>query len=223
MSKVDNRKIVNDFPMPILVERNVAKSIKKREWLSLYMCDCGNYFICRNYHADSGKTKSCGCLHRKINSIVHTKDGRSVYNKRLYKIWNCIKTRTRSCYKGRHLYYDKGVIVCEEWQVYDNFLNWALANGYSDGLCIDRISSNGIYSPQNCRWVTKKENLQNRTNCYTNQDVLWIRNLIKNGYTDLCIAKMFATEKRSVYNIRTGKTFTNVIDTPTKITYQILL
>ena len=54
-----------------------------------------------------------------------------------------------------------GVKVCDEWSGKDgfiNFYNWALENGYSDNLTIDRIDNRGDYCPENCQWVTKSEN-----------------------------------------------------------------
>ena len=60
----------------------------------------------------------------------------------------------------------RGIKVCEEWRK-DNkaFFDWAFANGYKQGLSLDRIDNNGDYSPQNCRWVTHKQQQNNkRTN-----------------------------------------------------------
>lgn len=61
-------------------------------------------------------------------------------------------------------YGGKGICVCDEWNDFENFYNWAISNGYEEHLTIDRISSNGDYTPHNCRWVTQKEQQNNRTN-----------------------------------------------------------
>jgi hypothetical protein len=56
----------------------------------------------------------------------------------------------------------RGITVCDEWIKPEPFLEWALANGYRDDLQIDRIDPDGNYEPTNCRWVTPKENANNR-------------------------------------------------------------
>ena len=80
-------------------------------------------------------------------------------NKRLYNIWSCMKQR---CFNPKHTaarwYHDKGIRVCEEWLSFDKFQRWALDNGYSDNLTIDRIDSEGNYEPGNCRWISLQEN-----------------------------------------------------------------
>lgn len=65
--------------------------------------------------------------------------------------WNNYFTKT--------YYKDKGITVCDEWRnCFDVFKKWALENGYSDGLSIDRVDEDGNYEPSNCRWITYEEN-----------------------------------------------------------------
>lgn len=76
---------------------------------------------------------------------------------RLYERYKAIIARINS-----HAHY-KDIEMCEEWlNDYTKFREWSLANGYSDELQIDRIDNEKGYSPDNCRWVTVKENQNNR-------------------------------------------------------------
>ena len=54
-----------------------------------------------------------------------------------------------------------GVSVCEEWQDYPTFRQWAISNGYAANLTIDR-KENGDYEPRNCQWITQSENSAKR-------------------------------------------------------------
>ena len=87
---------------------------------------------------------------------------------RLHRIWHSMYCRcyypTTNQYKN---YGGRGIKVCEQWKHIEGFVrfyNWAINNGYEDHLSLDRIDNNGDYCPENCRWVTKKEQSNHRTN-----------------------------------------------------------
>jgi hypothetical protein len=58
-------------------------------------------------------------------------------------------------------YSGRGIKVCEAWQTFDGFRNWALSSGYVHGLTIERDDSWKDYCPENCRWITLLENSRN--------------------------------------------------------------
>lgn len=86
---------------------------------------------------------------------------------RLYHTWEGMKTR---CYNKNacnyHNYGGRGIKVCDEWlHNFKAFQEWALSHGYDNTLRIDRIDNDKDYEPSNCRWVTNKENNNNRGDC----------------------------------------------------------
>lgn len=82
---------------------------------------------------------------------------------RLHKIWLSMRER---CYRVNHTYYKnyggRGIKICDEWQTFESFRDWAMSHGYADNLTIDRIDYDGDYSPDNCRWSTMKEQQNNK-------------------------------------------------------------
>ncbi len=84
------------------------------------------------------------------------------------KNWNVWQSMLQRCNninnKDYPNYGDRGIKVCEDWKEYINFYNWSMKNGYGDSVSIDRIDVNKSYEPSNCRWVTIKEQQNNKRN-----------------------------------------------------------
>lgn len=142
-----------------VIKRVETERKGQARWLC--KCDCGNTKIVQSYDLKSGNTQSCGCQ-RKEN-FVHSTHGHS--RKRVYAIWKGMKSRcynqNRKCY---HDYGGRGIKVCDEWKDdFQSFYDWAMANGYTDDLTIDRIDSNGNYEPSNCRWADSIVQGNNKT------------------------------------------------------------
>lgn len=133
----------------------------------LCKCDCGNYTKSHTTSLTSGRAKSCGCLGReKATKSITTHGGRYT---QLYSVWCGMKKR---CYNKSYEYYNRyggrGIKVCDEWRDdFATFREWALNNGYRDGMEIDRIDNDSNYIPGNCRWATRSEQIKNRSNSIT--------------------------------------------------------
>lgn len=122
-------------------------------------CDCINKTkkVIDENSLKYNHTKSCGCTRHKTHGLSYS---------RIYKIYYAMLKRCMN--EKYHQYSDyggRGIKVCKEWQDdFMNFYNWAMKNGYSDNLSIDRKNVNGDYCPENCVWSTNIEQANNKRN-----------------------------------------------------------
>lgn len=125
-------------------------------------CECGSKKVVRSDSLRKGLVKSCGCLKREQNGINLTKHHRhKESHSRLHNIWIGIKKRCNDMNDDR--YGGRGIKVCEEWtKSYESFRDWALNNGYSDNLTIERVDNDKGYYPENCSWIPQSEQAMNR-------------------------------------------------------------
>lgn len=163
----------------------------------LCQCDCGKIIRVYGCNLRSGNSQSCGCS-ALDNVIVHGGCGKN--RDRLYKVWEDMKRR---CYNQNDRSYKnyggRGVRVCDDWlNDYSAFRAWAYAFGYDPNAeirecTLDRIDNNRDYEPDNCRWISNKEQQNNTSR---------VRRIEYNDntYTLLELSVMFGINRQTLYN-----------------------
>lgn len=192
--------------LPICERRKCGSG---NELFCLCRCDCGKEVFKRVADLKRGRIKSCGCYKKE----VFTRKGKGKYptvhhgeQNRLYRIYNCMKNRCGDV--NNHRYGGRGITVCDEWNTFEKFQEWALANGYEETLTIDRIDNNKGYSPENCRWVDERTQANN-----TSRN----RTITYNGETRTVAewARIKNVKYRAFYNrVRYGWSDEDTIATP---------
>lgn len=141
-------------------------------------CDCGNITVVRHGDLRNGRTVSCGCYNYEKESVLKIHGYSST---KLYGVYIKMKSRCNNPNDKNYADYGgRGIKVCEEWNISsESFIDWALKNGYKEGLSIDRINVNGNYEPGNCRWADAE------TQCLNQR----IRKDNKTGYKGIYLDK----------------------------------
>lgn len=148
-----------------LADRTLWRGEGKTAWVC--RCDCGQEKILTGYSFTGGGVKSCGCLQRESATVRATKHGHRLKGKSsaAYSSWRSMMTRCEN--KNHHNYKNyggRGITVCDRWKGVNGFRNFLedMGNPPSERHTIDRIDSNGDYTPQNCRWATPKQQQRNK-------------------------------------------------------------
>jgi hypothetical protein len=135
---------------------HVVQALKERRHRAVVWrchCHCGKQIDAVGYQLKNGHIQSCGCSRTKHGLIKHP----------LYLCWASMRSRLRNPIDTSYRNYGaRGIAVCKAWnEDFLVFYCWA-KKGYRKGLSIDRKNNDGDYTPDNCRWATAKEQVNNR-------------------------------------------------------------
>lgn len=157
MTKIDLNGLVFDRLTVLKPATNIGRTTR---WWCL--CVCGQIRAISSNRLRTGETRSCGCLHKEELVQRSTKHGHSKRTSRSpeYESWAAMHARCVAK-KGRNkIYYaDRGIVVCERWAVFENFLEDMGAR--PPNMTLDRKDNDGNYEPSNCRWATQSEQRRN--------------------------------------------------------------
>lgn len=148
--------IGSTFGRLTVISRSMNTSGGKATWECI--CACGNTKVVIGENMRMGRTKSCGCWNIEVASASSRTHGKS--RTLIYMIWTSMKQRCENPNnKDYKEYGGRGVKVCDEWHIFEKFLNDM--GEKPKGLSLDRKDVNGDYCKDNCRWATNDEQANN--------------------------------------------------------------
>jgi len=177
---------------------------KKNEIYWNVICICGKQKNVEGSSLKKGTAQSCGCL--TIDSA--TKHG--MEGSKIYRVWDRIKQScTNPHRKEWNDYGGRGITLCQEWHKFIPFKDWAFANEYKEGLTIDRIDNDKGYSPDNCRFITMRENTQNRRSTILNAEI--VKSIRSSNLKRIELAKLYGCSLSMIHAILQNRTWQDIM------------
>lgn len=191
---INNFKIIKDLGT---LKININSQLKRYVIAECKVCK-KHYQVQPTYLKDR---KHCGCMKKGVITNRYAKSHPRLSGIFRHMIGRCYNKNNQDYY----LYGAKGITICKEWKDDRNkFCEWALKNGYSDDLSIDRINGKKGYSPQNCRWADKNTQGRNTSrNVLSIEKARQIRALSHIPKNEL--AKEFGTSSATIWLVLTNK------------------
>jgi hypothetical protein len=171
------------------------------------ICSCGVKRIVGAANLTSGRTRSCGCLHRELAGTESITHGHSIGHKTspTYTSWAGIKERCLNQGNRQYpAYGGRGITVCDRWLKFENFL--ADMGERPQGRSIDRIDNNGPYSLGNCRWATAREQRINQ-----NSRVRWFTHKNETKCLSDWCAHFGVNYSAALWRLNSGQTFISAV------------
>lgn len=157
--KRDQRTNIGDRYGNLTVIELLGQSDKDRHYQSRVRCDCGREYVTRDTFLITKKITKCP----RCSQLDAQKHGLS--DTPLFYMWQGMRDR---CFNSKSKvfsrYGGRGITVCQDWLDSNNFIEWAIKNGYKEGLWLGRKDVDGNYEPSNCIFATQEELTKYRKN-----------------------------------------------------------